>query len=676
MSQHGQGNAGGDEASRHRRDVRYDDPRPLIDPAKVIGGIRRSKRLIAATTIAGALLGVLVALGTPKQYVSTSEILVDPRDIKLVDRELVSSDLAPSTAIAVVENQMRIMTSGRVVNEVVKRLNLDSDPEFNGSAKSFGLRDMIGELRSLLTRRDTAADGRRNRALAVRYLVENLAVSRGGKTFVITVDVTSQNPEKSALIANTLTDVFIDYSSEYLSTTAGRAADELGAKLEELRDSVEDAERKVEAFRSENDLIDARGRLISDDEIIKINDQLATARSRTIELSARAASARALDLNSVVGGSLPEGVSSNLITELRTQYADLVRSADQAAVKFGTKHPERQAIEAQLAGAREQLRSELRRIAASMQIELKRAVELEQKLAARLAALKARQADASDDMVALRELERDSAAKRAVYESYLLRARETGEQRDLNSANIRVISPAEPPLDALAPSRSTIALAGLLSGFLLGIGLAGMRGAATGMFGGSPVGPADPGHQPASPKNDRTGDRTRRRWTKEPGEESTRPETAAEQQPDTSLSMTGQAPPDGPPPWAATAFAQHHPASPYHPVQAAYPPAVAFGGHVYPPVAAPPPPGYGMPVMAPAAQPPYSAAMVPPQQQVPPFTQPQAQTPAPDPVRPNERATDPKPPYDRDGVETLRDDLREVKAAIYDLAERRRRRVA
>ncbi|MBA3448697.1 MAG: hypothetical protein H0T56_14050 [Pseudaminobacter sp.] len=135
------------------------------------------------------------------------------------------------------------------------------------------------------------------------------------------------------------------------------------------------------------------------------------------------------------------------------------------------------AIEAQLAGARDLLKTELRRIVSSTQTELKRAVQLEQELAARLAQLKVRQGDVSNELVTLRELEREASAKRAVYEAFLLRARETGEQSDLSTVNMSVISKANPPLDANPPSRSTMALTGLLLGFLTGVGFGGVRGA-------------------------------------------------------------------------------------------------------------------------------------------------------------------------------------------------------
>ena len=66
------------------------DPRwrPLIDPVSVIGGIGRSKKLIAATTLIGALIGIAIALSTPKKYEAFAELLIDPRDLKLSDRDL------------------------------------------------------------------------------------------------------------------------------------------------------------------------------------------------------------------------------------------------------------------------------------------------------------------------------------------------------------------------------------------------------------------------------------------------------------------------------------------------------------------------------------------------------------------------------------------------------------
>ncbi|MGX9116734.1 Wzz/FepE/Etk N-terminal domain-containing protein [Mesorhizobium sp. BHbsci] len=443
---------------------------------QVVRGIARSKLLIVAMTILGATLGVAIALSTPKKYEATAELIVDPRDLKLTDRDLTQSVVASDATLAIVENQVRVLTSGTVLNKVVDKLNLVSDPEFNGQgSEGLGVMTLI---RSILSRNDgPGADESRRRALAVANLAESLSVERGGKTFVISVSATTQNGEKSALIANTMTEVFLQTFGQIQSDTAGRATNELTGRLDELRKGVEAAERKVEDFRAAHDLVDAQGHLISDDEMLKLNQQLAIARARTLELNARAASARSIDVNSVLSGTLPEEINSNTMSELRSQYAALKQEADRAAIRFGPRHPELQALNAQLAGSRERIAGELRRIASSLQVDLRRAVQLEQDLASRLAQLKVRSGDVNSDLVTLRELEREAAAKRSVYEQYLLRAKETGEQKDINTANINVISRAFAPLEPNGPSRAVTVLAGLLAGLASGVGLGAMRGA-------------------------------------------------------------------------------------------------------------------------------------------------------------------------------------------------------
>ncbi|MEP9370757.1 GumC family protein [Mesorhizobium sp. KR1-2] len=443
---------------------------PLNDPMKVIGGITRSKMLIVLCTVVGALLGIAVALSTPKKYEAATELLIDPHDLKLVVRDLTQTGFSNEATLAIVENQVRVITSGTVLNKVVDQLHLDDDPEFNSQGGGLGVR-------SLFSSGDGADDPARRRALAVNRLAASLSVERGGKTFVVVIAVKTRDGEKSALIANTMADVFLKTYSELQSDTASRATEELTARLAELRSSVETAERKVETFKAEHDIIDPQGRLITDDELMKLNDQLSVARARTLELNGKAASAKSADVDAVVGGALPEALTSPTMTELRTQYAILKGELDKLAVKLGPRHPQLQAVQAQLAGARDQIAAKLRRIASSVQTELKRSAQLEEELSSRLAQLKVRQGDVSRDMVELGELERVATAKRAVYEAFLLRARETGEQRDINTANMSVISVAYPPPTATGPSRSTIAMAGTMLGLFAGIGIGGLRGA-------------------------------------------------------------------------------------------------------------------------------------------------------------------------------------------------------
>jgi polysaccharide biosynthesis transport protein len=455
---------------RHaRNDVQSDAWVPLVDPRKLFKAIANAKKLIALTSLAGLALGIALAISTPKYYYSTAEILIDPRDLQISDRELLPTGLPYDASLALVENQTRILTSRRVILGTVEKLNLDQDAEYNG--KGLGSPGPITALKQIAFGSESD-DPSKAKELAVENLLKATGVSRTPKTFVISLTIQSQSPDKAALIANTMAEVYMDVQDEIQSDTVGRANGELGGRLEELRADVEKAERLVEAYRSENELFDANGKLISDDEISLSSTQLTRAREKVAELRARADSARELTLDAVLSDALPEGAASNLIAELRRGYALKVQQRDALAEKLGAQHPQLRTAEAEVTSAQRGIETELRRLSQTAQIELQRAIKTEQDLAAGQARLKSKKSSISESLVRLRELEREAGARRSVYESFLLRARETGQQAGISTANTTIVSQAVPALRPYGTSRKIIAAGGLVGGFMFGLMLA------------------------------------------------------------------------------------------------------------------------------------------------------------------------------------------------------------
>jgi Mrp family chromosome partitioning ATPase len=108
---------------------------------------------------------------------------------------------------------------------------------------------------------------------------------------------------------------------------------------------------------------------------------------------------------------------------------------------------------------------EINRIALSARNEFDSAQANEDALRRNLDTLKRTTMTTNEAMVALRELDRDVQASRAVYESFLVRARETGEQERLDTNNVRVISTADLPLRrSWPPSNTLMALGAILLG--------------------------------------------------------------------------------------------------------------------------------------------------------------------------------------------------------------------
>lgn len=75
-------------------------------------------------------------------------------------------------------------------------------------------------------------------------------------------------------------------------------------------------------------------------------------------------------------------------------------------------------------------------------------------------------------LIQLRELEREAAANRAVYESFLNRFKETSQQEDFQTPDSRVISAATPPGSPSYPRKSLVLVLVLGLSGMLGVGVA------------------------------------------------------------------------------------------------------------------------------------------------------------------------------------------------------------
>ncbi|YBV95364.1 GumC family protein [Phyllobacteriaceae bacterium JZ32] len=507
-----------DEPRRNDRageaDYRDEEWKPLVDPRAVFDSVRRSRNLILATTLLGLGLGVAYALSVPKMYVSTADLMVDPRDIKVVGNDLTPGQLPTDASLAIAESQARLVDSGSVLTKVIDRAGLARDPEFNGTLKPGGIAGFFASIRNALSG-NGAEDATALETRVLDNLRRSLTISRDAKSFIFSISVKTRDPEKSAYIANTIGDVFQQQLGSIQSDAAKRASDALSARLADLRSGVEKAESAVEKYKAEHDLVDIQGKLIADDDIANLNNQLSATRAETIRLNARAESLKGMTADSLFTSGLPEGLRSGAITALRSQYAAARQQADGLATKLGPRHPQLIQLQSQVEGLRREVEAELNRIRASIQVDLRRSVQQEQDLAARLAQLKVQHAGNNEELVKLRELEREASAKRSVYEAFLLRTRETGEQEGINTANVRVISAARPALESAGPSRRNIVLAALLLGLFAGLGIAILRGIYASLMGGAPeptYAPAtrrpDPDPQPPAPTG---GDGTPRR---------------------------------------------------------------------------------------------------------------------------------------------------------------------
>ncbi|HEV7307471.1 GumC family protein [Ensifer sp.] len=427
--------------------------RPLVDIKTVLRSVWQLRKIIIGTTVLGAVGGILLALSTPSIYVSEAKLYVDPREVRLTDSDLSKQSLATEGILALVDSQLEVLRSRTVMEKVANDLNLAGDPEFAGTA--------------------TSGDAS---ARVLKKLGESIHVWRDPKTFIVTLETQTRNPEKSALVANRMVETFLGEETAAQSGFFQKTTVALDSRIRELKAELDAAEKAVEDYKANNDIVGAGGELIADKQLLSLSDQVAAARNRIAEAKAKAEASGRVQLNDVLTGAYPEEITSLALTELRKQFAAAKTQLSALDASLGPRHPQRIAAQQALETSRVEVANELRRIAAAAGTELDRAQRTEQDLMQQLAVQKARQISSSAEFIELRELQRQAAATREIYESFLKRAGETREEEKLTAKNIRVISRAEPALQAKGPSRKIIVIAATMAGFFAGFGLGVLLG--------------------------------------------------------------------------------------------------------------------------------------------------------------------------------------------------------
>jgi uncharacterized protein involved in exopolysaccharide biosynthesis/Mrp family chromosome partitioning ATPase len=448
-------------------------PFPEFDFQKMASAVWRGKATILLTTAAALLLAILVILVVPHEYTAMTQILIDPTDLRAVSNELAPTSQMSDAALLQVESQVRVLTSDNVLRRVVKSEGLDKDSEFARGESPLraaldGLLKPVGFGNTVVSTDKTLA--------ALNELKRRVKVKRADRTYVVDVSVTSADPEKAARIANAVAQAYLIEQTQVRSDAARQVSQSLTARLNELKNRVREAEDKVEEYKARNGIVGANGQLVNEQQLSDLNNQLGAARVRVAQAKARLDQIEAVQRAKDEIGAFPEALQSQTITALRSQYAEVTRREAEQMTTLGSRHPAVMEIEAQAERLRQTIVDEVKRIAASARTEYASAKASEEMIARNVDVLKQKTMTTNESLVPLRELERDVQASRAIYESFLVRARETGEQERLDTKNIQVISKADlPQRRSSPPSSLLVAFAALLVGAAAGTGFVLLR---------------------------------------------------------------------------------------------------------------------------------------------------------------------------------------------------------
>jgi uncharacterized protein involved in exopolysaccharide biosynthesis len=428
----------------------------LID---LVSALWRRKLLILGLGILFAAMAAAYSTTMPNQYQATAQILIDPRELRVVPGDVTPNNLNSDSITAYIESQSRILSSTDTLRKIVDREALTRDTDYSSAA-------------SILSRL-VPSSSTGDRTLAVMEgLRRNLWVRRGERTFIIDVSVMASTPEKSARLSNAFATAYLEDQTSSRADQSRRASAALTGRLSELRDRVRVAEDKVETYRAQKNIVGASGKLITEEQLVALNSQLAFARSRVADTRAKVEQADSVRGQAAERGAVPEAVNSQTLGILRQQLGEAQRRAVNLTTSLGPQHPELLAAQSTLRDAQRAVGEEISRIRQTARAEYDRAVSNEKSIGAQVDQLKKETLGTSRDTVELRELERELESNKSLYLSFLNRARETSELERVDTTNARIITTAIPPIERIGPQRRAIVTGAGLAGLALGVFLA------------------------------------------------------------------------------------------------------------------------------------------------------------------------------------------------------------
>lgn len=462
--------------------VHSDHPAREVDLKEVWRAIVRRRFWVLGSVLAMLCLAIAYLLIVKREYTAHAVVVMDVRETRIIEDDPVVSLGRPDMPL--VSSEVDTIASPASIRKVVDELSLVKDPEFNAELDpdpplhSVLIGKAVDSLKSLVT--GAGADknlftGMTPHQKVMEAVGQRLGVYNNNKSYTIQISFRSESPDKAALIANAFADNYVRAQRDAKLEATDRASQWLEKRLTELGAQVRDKEQAVRDFQERERLIETGGSTIILRQLAELSSQLVLARADIADAEARLRTARDLVRSNGSIDNSADVMASPLIQSLREQETQLRAREGELAPRIGPLHPETQQIKAKLGELRRKMAEEVRRVAEGLDNRARSARLREQALMREITALEEKAAVGMHAGVQLEQLRREADATRQLYESFLKRSKEIGEQAELQRADAVVTSPAMPPSKPSFPKKMLVLSAAGVIGMAIGLMLAFVR---------------------------------------------------------------------------------------------------------------------------------------------------------------------------------------------------------
>lgn len=450
----------------------------VVDLAQIGSALKRNVRWIVGPAIlAAAAATAYVTVATPR-YSGEAKILLESRESSytrpLQDRDGQSQQIDEQG----VASQVLVISSRDIARQAIQRLGLVGNPEFDPLV---GPIDPLTRLKILFGGKNGEFDGPPEDRIFKAYY-DRLVVYPVNKSRVVSVEFQSRDPELAARGSNLVTELYLDTLEAAKKDTARSASAWLGGTIDSLRERVTTAEAKVEEFRARSGLlVGTNNATITSQQLAELSTQVANARTARADSEAKASLIRDL-IRSGRTFEIPDVANNDLIRRLIEQRVGLRAQLASELRTLLPGHPRIKQLEAQVGDLEAQIRGAAERTVRTLENEARIAGSRAASLEAALDAQKKVAAQANENEVDLRALEREAKAQRDQLETYLARYRDASARDSANATppDARIVSRAIVPQLPVFPKKGPIILLTTLAALVLACGIIVARELLTG----------------------------------------------------------------------------------------------------------------------------------------------------------------------------------------------------
>jgi succinoglycan biosynthesis transport protein ExoP len=414
----------------------------------ILQTLLRRRWLILAVLVLGVSIAASLTLMRVPQYRASATLEVQRQQTQIIE----GADVEPTT-IADAEHmatQYELLKSRALAERVAEVLDLPADERFADQEAS-------------RSDRLTAATN------SVMRSIEVLPVSRSR---IVEVRVRGPFPTETARIANSVAENFIEMNLERRYNATSYARRFLEERLATTKASLEDAERKLNEYSRQKEILDLSsaggselGSSLDASSLIAINAALTEAQQARISAELNFIEARD-------NPSTRDFLDNEGINALRTKRSELVAEYEEKLSKFQPEWPEMKQLQARIDALDGEIEAERVRFVRALEAKYASAIAGEAALQERVAELKGDVQNLRDRSVEYNILNREADTLRGQYDALLQRFKEVSIASGIGASQVSIVDRAEVPGMPFEPDMRSELLRALVLSLALAIGLA------------------------------------------------------------------------------------------------------------------------------------------------------------------------------------------------------------